>query len=278
MATVALLVTMTRRGPARARLLAALAAQGMEARAWTPRPPWEPPDPAPAADVAVLRMPSGAPDWAMDEAARVAAPARLVVDALDVLRGVHDKAALMTRLHGAGVRTPPTVLVARDRPADLSRLPDGALVLKPARGAGGRGVLLRRTRAQAERGARAFADASGPVLVQGFVEGRERRLLVVGDEVVAAMERVPAGADGRASLHYGAVPVAIVPAEADVVLALRVARLVGLQIAAVDVVGDDVVLEVNACPGLAGIEQATGRDVAAAIAAWVARRARAFGV
>jgi len=278
MGTIALLVAMTRRGRARARLLEALAAEGLPARAWTPRPPWERPDPAPRAPVVVTRLPSGAPGWAMQEAARVAAPARLVVNALPAVRGVQDKGALAARLAAAGLATPPTVLVTRGHAPALDALPGERFVVKPAGGSGGRGVLLGRTREQAAAGARAFADASGPVVVQAQVDGPERRLLVVGDEVVAAMERVPRAADGRASLHYGARPVAYAPSPGQIDVARRAARLTDLEITGVDLVGDDVVLEVNACPGFAGLEAVTGVDVAGRIARWIARRHRTAGV
>ncbi|MGA1607613.1 MAG: 30S ribosomal protein S6--L-glutamate ligase, partial [Planctomycetota bacterium] len=59
--------------------------------------------------------------------------------------------------------------------------------------------------------------------------------------------------------------------------AVRSAKAMGLRVAGVDMLRSNhgpVVMEVNSSPGLEGIEQATGVDVAAKIIDFVAKNAR----
>ncbi|MEZ4519968.1 MAG: 30S ribosomal protein S6--L-glutamate ligase, partial [Chloroflexota bacterium] len=75
-------------------------------------------------------------------------------------------------------------------------------------------------------------------------------------------------------LHIGgtATPVDITPETAE--LAIRAAHAHQLGVAGVDLLLSDrgpLLLEVNSSPGLEGIEQATGVDVAEAIIAYVER-------
>ncbi len=58
-------------------------------------------------------------------------------------------------------------------------------------------------------------------------------------------------------------------------MAVRAARIMGLHVAGVDIVRSNrgpLVIEINASPGLEGIEKSTGIDVAGAIIDFVATR------
>jgi ribosomal protein S6--L-glutamate ligase len=193
-----------------------------------------------------------------------------------VVREVHDKAQALRRLADAGMDVPPTVFIKRDDVASLDALDGDVFVVKPATGAAGRGVTMNLDRRAALRSAIAFADASGPVLVQPALgEGIDRRLFVVAGKIVAAMERRPARPGERGSLHYGAEARKMEPSPAECDLALSAADLFGLDVAGVDLLrhdGRSIVLEVNACPGVEGIQTATGTDAAASIAEEVVRR------
>jgi ribosomal protein S6--L-glutamate ligase len=116
-------------------------------------------------------------------------------------------------------------------------------------------------------------------LMQEFVaeaKGGDIRCFVVGDEVVAAMHRQAPVGDFRSNLHRGgeASKVRLSAAERDT--ALRAAKVMGLEVAGVDLLRSHrgpLVLEVNSSPGLEGIEGVTGVDVAARIVAHVTARA-----
>jgi ribosomal protein S6--L-glutamate ligase len=94
------------------------------------------------------------------------------------------------------------------------------------------------------------------------------RAFVVGDRVVAAIRRVAQDDEFRSNVHRGgrAERVDLAPEfERSAILA---AQILGLTVAGVDMLeGEDgpKIVEVNSSPGLEGIEEATGVDVAGAI-------------
>jgi len=82
-------------------------------------------------------------------------------------------------------------------------------------------------------------------------------------------------ADAAANLRVGASAAPFEPDAAQVALARGAVAALGLDVAGVDLLADEsgpLLLEVNACPGLSGIERVTGRDVAGAIVELLGRR------
>ena len=82
------------------------------------------------------------------------------------------------------------------------------------------------------------------------------------------MRRTAKVGEFRSNIHRGAQGERVELPEAYTRAALRAAKLLNLRVAGVDLLeGKDgpLVMEVNASPGLQGIEAATGIDVAAAI-------------
>jgi len=272
--------------PSNERLLAALQARGIAARAVHPAALSTSVAPAGAAGDAgdadaaatlfVCRLPSGTPPaWLLP--LRLAERAgRRFVNRPSALAVAHDKPEALARLSAAGLPVPPTRCIVSGGSDDLAGLPGERFVVKPAAGASGHGVTVGLDRATAAACAAAFADASGPVLVQPLLgEGLDRRLLLAGGRLIAAMERRPARLDGRGNLVYGARATALQPSAEETALALAAVRALQLDVAAVDLLvheGRALVLEVNSAPGLVGIERATGIDVAGALAAFVADR------
>jgi ribosomal protein S6--L-glutamate ligase len=117
-------------------------------------------------------------------------------------------------------------------------------------------------------------------VVQEFIgeaKGADLRCFVVGGRVVAAMRRQAPKGDFRSNLHRGGKARAITPSAAEQETAIRAARLLGLGICGVDLIRSrrgPLILEVNASPGLEGIEAASGVDVAGHIIEYVAGRQR----
>ncbi len=100
---------------------------------------------------------------------------------------------------------------------------------------------------------------------------------MVGDKVVAAMLRRGREGDFRSNLHRGgkAESVRITPEERST--AVRAARVMGLNVAGVDLLRSNhgpVVMEVNSSPGLEGIERATGMDIAGKIIQYIEKNAK----
>ncbi|MGH8402514.1 MAG: 30S ribosomal protein S6--L-glutamate ligase, partial [Gammaproteobacteria bacterium] len=117
-------------------------------------------------------------------------------------------------------------------------------------------------------------------LVQQFIResrGTDIRCFVIGGKVVASMKRLARKGEFRANLHRGgsAEAVRITPTERD--MAVKAARIMGLNVAGVDIIRANkgsLVLEVNSSPGLEGIETATKKDIAGGIIAFIERHAR----
>ena len=113
-------------------------------------------------------------------------------------------------------------------------------------------------------------------IVQEFIgeaKGADLRCFVVGDRVVAAMRRQAPKGDFRSNLHRGGTAKAVRATKAETQTAVRAAQILGLGVAGVDLIRSKrgpLVLEVNSSPGLEGIEEATGVDVAGAIVAHIA--------
>jgi len=89
------------------------------------------------------------------------------------------------------------------------------------------------------------------------------------------MERVAAAGEFRANLHLGGTASAIKVTTEEKKIAVRAAKLTGLEVAGVDIIrsaSGPKVLEVNSSPGLEGIERATGKDIASLMINCVERR------
>ena len=181
-----------------------------------------------------------------------------------------DKLHALQVLARKGVAMPTTAFARspKDTRHVLGLVGGAPLVVKLLQGSQGRGVVLAETTQAAESVISAFRDLEADILVQEFVAeagGADVRCFVIGGRVVAAMKRQAKLGDFRSNLHQGgeALPVKITTAERD--LAVRAVRALGLQVAGVDILrahDGPKVIEVNASPGLQGVERASGKDVA----------------
>jgi len=171
--------------------------------------------------------------------------------------------------HSAFVRDKKDVLPA------IERVGGAPVIIKLLEGTQGVGVILADTIKMAEAIIQTLQSAKQNVLIQKFVaesRGRDVRALVVGEHVVAAMRRVAHGQEFRSNVHRGGAAQGIELDETYQRTAIKAAQILGLRIAGVDMLeGADGprIVEVNSSPGLAGIEGATGVDVAGAIIEYI---------
>ncbi|MFH1142178.1 MAG: RimK family alpha-L-glutamate ligase [Candidatus Uhrbacteria bacterium] len=94
------------------------------------------------------------------------------------------------------------------------------------------------------------------------------RILVVGNNIIASMERVATGSDFRTNGHLDAKCRAVEISDQERELALQATKAFDLEIAGVDLIRSDrgpLVLEINSCPGFEQLEKATSVDVACAV-------------
>jgi ribosomal protein S6--L-glutamate ligase len=156
---------------------------------------------------------------------------------------------------------------------DLIRMVGGPpLVIKFLEGTQGIGVILVETTSAARSVLEAFLGLKVNIMVQEFIReanGSDLRCFVVGGKVVAAMQRRAKSTDEfRSNLHRGGTAVPIELTDEERKMAVRAAHIIGLNVAGIDMIRSNrgpLIMEVNASPGLEGIEKTTGVDVAGAI-------------
>lgn len=155
---------------------------------------------------------------------------------------------------------------------DLISLVGGApVILKLLQSSQGKGVVLADSRKAAESLVDAFRGLDAHFLLQEFVAeaaGRDTRCFVVGNKVIAAIQRQAAEGEFRSNLHRGGTAEAVKLSKEERAVARRAAQTIGLNIAGVDILRTSdgpKVLEVNSSPGLEGIETATSKDIAGQI-------------
>lgn len=200
----------------------------------------------------------------------------------DAILRARDKLRSHQLLAAEHIGLPATVF--GDNPDDtadlLSMLGPPPHVIKLNEGTQGAGVMLTE-KLSASRGViEALRGLYANFLVQEFIaeaKGADLRCFVVGGKVVAAMKRQAPKGDFRSNLHRGGTAKGVKASAAEQDVAIRAARVLGLGVAGVDLIRSDrgpLVLEVNASPGLEGIEEASGVDVAGEVIAYVAGRTK----
>ena len=195
-------------------------------------------------------------------------------NSLSIVRA-QDKLRTLQILAKHKIPMPTTGFAHSPQNAMIESVGGAPLVVKLVEGMEGLGVVLTETKSAAVSVVNAFKGLNADILVQEFVKessGHDLRLYVVGDKVVAAMERIAKDGEFRANVALGAdvQPVEITKKEEK--LAVKAAKALGLDVAGVDMLRSDngpLVIEINSCAGLKGIETASGVDVAGAIVDFV---------
>lgn len=193
-----------------------------------------------------------------------------------------DKLRASQLLARRGIGLPVTGFAnSPDDTDDLLDFVGGApVVIKLLEGTQGVGVVLAETKKAAESVIEAFRGLKANFMVQEYIKeagGSDIRCLVIGDKVVAAMKRQGKEGEFRSNLHRGgsASLIKITPEERST--AIRSAKVMGLNVAGVDLLRSNhgpVVLEVNSSPGLEGIENATQKNIAGMIIEFIEKNAK----
>ena len=91
------------------------------------------------------------------------------------------------------------------------------------------------------------------------------------------MKRQAAEGEFRSNLHRGGQATLVKLSAKERATAVNAAKVMGLNVCGVDILqakDGPVVMEVNSSPGLEGIENATGKDVAGMIFEFIEKNAR----
>jgi len=183
-----------------------------------------------------------------------------------------NKMRSLQLLSSAGIDIPATVMAreAADLKAMVNLVGGVPVLIKLLQGQERHGVMVCETLQSLEAALEAVLGLGHNLIVQQYVRnsGQDIRVLVVGNEAVAAVRRRAAVGKLSKTLIRGARLEKIELTERQRTIAIQAARLMGLEIAAIDLL--DVkdapkVFEVNSSPALTQMEEATGIDLAAIV-------------
>lgn len=155
--------------------------------------------------------------------------------------------------------------------SQLSLLPGEKYVIKFLEGTHGLGVMLAESTASAISIIETMDSLNKPILIQEFIaesKGEDIRAYVVGQKVVAAMQRSSGGKDFRSNIHRGGTAKVVTLTKEEESIALQTAQCLGLDVVGVDLIrskNGPLVIEANSSAGLEGIEKTTRVNVAEAI-------------
>lgn len=145
------------------------------------------------------------------------------------------------------------------------------LVIKLLESTQGKGVVLAETKKAAVSVIEAFYGLEANIIIQEFIKeakAEDIRAFVVNGKVVGAMKRKGKDGEFRSNLHKGGSAEVVKLTRKERSVAVKAAAALNLKVAGVDMLISErgpLVIEVNSSPGLEGIEQTTGIDVAGKI-------------
>ena len=205
----------------------------------------------------------------------------------DALLRARDKRTAAQFLAAHGIPVPDSLFTAMPENvvSMLNLLGDNyPVVIKTLNGTQGQGVILGESFTSSQSIAEAFIRLREEIMLQRFIgesKGKDIRIFVVGGKVIATMERSAQDGEFRSNLHRGASSTKVRISQEEEEMALKASELMGLDVAGVDMLRSErgpLVLEINASPGLEGIEGTTGVDIAGQIIKFVETHARSVTV
>ncbi len=178
----------------------------------------------------------------------------------------HNKLLTLLRLQREGVAVPETYFCSNAEEArNVLQMVKYPIILKTPAGTQGKGVMV----ADSVESAKTLLDAletfGQAFIIQEYIDtgGTDIRAYVVGNKVVASMQRKAGKEEVRANIHQGGTGLAFELDYDTEQLAVKAAKAIKADVCGVDILQGvrPVVLEINATPGVEGISAATGKDV-----------------
>lgn len=193
----------------------------------------------------------------------------------------HDKILTHLKLIHNKIPTPLTYVAASPEAGkEVLKSMNYPIIMKLPSGTQGKGVIFADTFASASSMLDTLTVLRQPFLIQEYIEtgSTDLRVIVCGDKVLTAMKRAGKIDEKRANIHAGGVGEKVLISENVKKIAIRSARALGAEVCAVDMLDNKlkgpVVIELNISPGLQGITEATGIDVADKIASFLAAKTK----
>ncbi|MGB8455416.1 MAG: RimK family alpha-L-glutamate ligase [Anaerocolumna sp.] len=198
-----------------------------------------------------------------------------------------DKSLTHLYLQGAGIRMPKTILA----PMTFSNIGYNNLeflgqvekelsypvIIKECFGSLGQQVYLANNNQELKE--KVFTIGAKPMLFQEFIKsskGKDLRLQVVGNQVVAAMYRYSDNGDFRANISNGGKMKSYEPNQKQIDLAVECCKVLGMDFAGVDILfgknQEPVICEVNSNAHFKNMYDCTGINVADSILSYIIKR------
>ncbi|MDQ3142551.1 MAG: RimK family alpha-L-glutamate ligase [Bacteroidota bacterium] len=198
----------------------------------------------------------------------------------EALLKARDKLTCVQILSNHGLDVPITGISAGDVCAGsvYDYISKDRAVVKLLSSTQGLGVILAGDKSQGQSIVEGFHRVGQDVLIQEFIadaKGSDIRVFVVDGEIVGAMVRQAVPGEFRSNIHRGASAYVAKLSNEEKEIALKATEILGLSIAGVDILRSSrgpLILEVNASPGLEGIESTTKIDIASKIIEFIERK------
>ncbi|MCD8431800.1 RimK family alpha-L-glutamate ligase [Tenacibaculum finnmarkense genomovar ulcerans] len=142
------------------------------------------------------------------------------------------------------------------------------IIIKLQEGTHGSGVILAESKKSAKSIIDTMYSTNANILLQEFIQesnSEDIRAFVIGNKVVSSMKRKGVAGDFRSNIHQGGSGSKVNLSEKEEEIAIKGAYYLNLPITGVDLIRSkrgSLLLEVNASPGLQGIENYTNQNIA----------------
>lgn len=188
-----------------------------------------------------------------------------------VIRAKNKLRTLQLLTH-KNIPVPRTIVVQRFEYLDtaIKKIGGFPIIIKTPFGSFGKGVAIVESRRALHSAFDMLLTSTefSSLLIQEYVaeaEGKDLRVFVLGNKILAAMERTANLGDFRSNLALGGAGESVKLTKEEIKIALDATEALNLNFAGVDLLRSKhgpVVMEVNCNPGLEGITEITGVNIA----------------
>jgi len=173
-------------------------------------------------------------------------------------------------LRRAGIPVPDTIMTHSPQqiPENIKKLGGAPAIIKLFRGSQGKGVIMGENTASVNSILTAIWALGLDAMLQKYLaetKGQDIRVFILGKDIIASMKRTPPKGEFRSNMHQGGTMKKVAISNKESELAIKSARILGLNNAGVDILrtkAGPVVLEVNSSPGFEGLEKITKINIA----------------
>ncbi len=225
-----------------------------------------------ACDVVIPRIAQSVSNYGLAVVNQFALCGTPVLNSAQAIGQARNKMRSLQLLSANGIDIPATVMAqdAADLKAMVSLVGGVPVLVKLLQGQERHGMMVCETLQSLEAALEAILGLGQNLVVQQYVKktGHDVRVLVVGGKAVGAVRRRARVGRLTRTLLRGARLEPTELTDGQRRAAVQAANLMGLEVAAVDLLdvkGRPKVFEVNSSPGLTEMEEATGLDLAALI-------------